>query len=1070
MKKTILVSLCAIILFSIVACALIIFGRLLYLDTYKDHIVAAVEKALKRRVTYENGTFSFRDGPIFTFTKVTVMERDGTSIFVSSDQLVFRVAMLPLLEKKLIMKEVQLEHPYIRLERDKSGKFNFSDILEGKKEEIPLRIGSIRVRNGSAILTDQAISREKVTTSLENLDLFVSRITRGKSSDFRLSVKIAEKGGKSALSLNGTARLSPKDKRWSDTNVSMSITARSLVAAHYWDYYSRYVPFQKIFGRIDMDSTFQGKLSDFSSKGTLRLSSLYFNYPGVFHAPLTPKEVRIKYDMELTPKDIAVKHLALNVDKLSVKGSCSLKDIHSGNLFLSAKATTNSFRLEEFGTYIPYGIIPADTSGFIEKHIKGGTYRLQEGKLEGRISQIAHMEMGTNYNVLSIKGTVDRGLVSFGADTPAFDSIRGNLALRGKDFILSGMEGRFGSSPFKLDGKITDYPIKIPSGYPFTMTMIPEQAEVLWLLDHKKTGNLAYIGETTLRLTGNGYTSNYTLSGKWDLTTAAYKYADIINKPKGQSNNLSFTGSINKDEAKVAGLHYVLNSLSLNAGGTYRLTGEKQLAFSANSNQFQIQEIAPMVPKVGKYLPKGGVKAAIQGKYTTTDPGSLRLNGDVSLSEVSLKPTENMKRLENINGDIRFTGDSLQTSMLTTRLGNTIIRGSGSLTGYRNPLLDMEFSSPVLDFSDIGLHSKTKMPPAQNVRGSIHFKDGSVQIKSLSGQINKSVINIHGTVEDIRNPKVSLSITSPYLEWDDIMLLKGLGTATKKGEPPTGVSGQVIVHVDSGRIKQFSFTKLKTVLQLRDKAVYLQPIDLNLLGGTVSAKGLADFSTTGKPHYHLNFDLKNLSAIQLMQSLKARREVTGSISLQGEIAAEGEDLKEIKKTASGSIKLDCTEGSLRKFAVLSKIFSILNVSQLLKFHLPDMVSGGMPYNKITGTFALQNGVAATNDLFIDSDAMNISVIGKFDLPKEELHLTVGVKPLQTVDKIVSRLPIVGWVLTGSNKSLVTAYFEAKGSWENPQVRAIPVKSLAKGVFGIFKRVFQLPAKLITDTGEVIVGK
>ena len=238
----------------------------------------------------------------------------------------------------------------------------------------------------------------------------------------------------------------------------------------------------------------------------------------------------------------------------------------------------------------------------------------------------------------------------------------------------------------------------------------------------------------------------------------------------------------------------------------------------------------------------------------------------------------------------------------------------------------------------------------------------------------------------------------------------------------------------------------------------------------MSAKGMADFSVAGKPRYHMNFDLNNLSATELMQSLQAKREVSGNFSMQGDITARGESLGEIRNTASGNFRIDCTEGSLRKFAVLSKIFSILNVSQLLKFRLPDMVSGGMPYNKITGAFNLQNGVAETNDLFIDSDAMNISVIGKFDMPKEELDLTVGVKPLQTVDKIVSHIPIVGWVLTGNNKSLVTAYFEAKGSWGSPQVKAIPVKSMAKGVFNIFKRVFQLPAKLITDTGEVIIGK
>ena len=135
-----------------------------------------------------------------------------------------------------------------------------------------------------------------------------------------------------------------------------------------------------------------------------------------------------------------------------------------------------------------------------------------------------------------------------------------------------------------------------------------------------------------------------------------------------------------------------------------------------------------------------------------------------------------------------------------------------------------------------------------------------------------------------------------------------------------------------------------------------------------------------------------------------------------------------------------------------------------------MVSGGMPYNQINATFTFRDGIVATNDLYVASNAMNISAVGKTDLVKDELDLTVGVKPLQSIDKVVSHIPIVGWLLTGRDKSFVTAYFEAKGKIENPTVTAIPVKSMAKGVFNIFKRLFELPAKLFTDTGEVIINK
>ena len=137
------------------------------------------------------------------------------------------------------------------------------------------------------------------------------------------------------------------------------------------------------------------------------------------------------------------------------------------------------------------------------------------------------------------------------------------------------------------------------------------------------------------------------------------------------------------------------------------------------------------------------------------------------------------------------------------------------------------------------------------------------------------------------------------------------------------------------------------------------------------------------------------------------------------------------------MKFRLEDGSLRRFPTLSKIFSILNVSQLLKLQLPDMVSGGMPYNHIAGSLSIREGIVSTKDLFLDGNAMNISCVGKIDMTKEEIDATFGVQPLQTVDKVVSHIPIVGWILTGKNKTLVTAYFEAKGKLMIPRSPQFP---------------------------------
>jgi uncharacterized protein YhdP len=231
-----------------------------------------------------------------------------------------------------------------------------------------------------------------------------------------------------------------------------------------------------------------------------------------------------------------------------------------------------------------------------------------------------------------------------------------------------------------------------------------------------------------------------------------------------------------------------------------------------------------------------------------------------------------------------------------------------------------------------------------------------------------------------------------------------------------------------------------------------------------------DFGTAGGPRYQTTLQLKNISAVQLLQVLGTKRELTGTMSLEGDLIAKGDTLDQLKATSLGNIQLHCEKGTLNKFSLLSKLFSILNVSQLFTFKLPDMVSDGMPYNEINASFSLRDGLVTTDDLFIDSNAMNITIVGEFDLVKQQIKATVGVKPLQTLDKVVSHIPFVGWVLTGKNKSLITTYFQATGSLDNPEVKSIAAQSMAKGVFHIFARLFSLPAKLVTNTGDVIINK
>jgi len=1048
-----------------VASLLVIGGSLMLkyldLDTYKAEIVAQVKSALKRDLLYQTGDFSFRYGPAFTFTGVTIKEKDGAGDLVTADRLTIKIALIPLLRREVVLSQMLLERPVLQLSRGRDGLFNVSDLLKGEPGGAPPPIRGLELRNARIRFTDAAVSEIPLVSELSETDLLLSRLSRGKNCDFKLSGNLRSGAGKVPVFLAGSVKIARSGSPLTSSQVTGRVRTGPLDAGHFWPYYGRYLPFRSLAGGLELEGSFKGRLAAFKLKGDLRVSRLRLDYPQVFHALLTPRSLKASYELELSDRDLDIRSVKLNLDGLAVAGSCRLSDLHGKDLRITAKASSNRFNLRDFRQYIPYGIIVKGTADFIEQKITGGSYQLDEGRLDGRVSQILHMELGENYKILSVRARVEEGVVSYGSGIPVFGAIKGGLELAGKDFNLKGMTGRFGGSSFALEGRIADYPLVVPARYLFSMNLLPRKGELAWLLGPGH-GEKAVLSEgSTLKLTGEGTTDLYNLTGDWNLTGAAYGYPELITKPAGRANTLSFRGSFGKEEFRLASLRYNLPPLSLSATALSRYRGG--ISLELNTNQFAAAEIAPLLPGAREYQPAGKLHATLHAKGPGMD--ALSWGGDVALAGFSFWPGGRIKPVSGVNGSIRFNGDSLESSQLAGRLGSSNFSGRGTLSGFKAPILSLSFSSPLLDLADLGLPPGKSPVRAEKVQGSITLKNNNLQIGALSGQLGKSVLQVKGSIQDLGHPKVDISVNSPHLVLEDLTSLFA-GQAGAGGAPFTL---KARLTAAEGMAREIPFQRLKCVVMLEDNILYLQPVDFSCLEGEVTGKARMDFGSA-PPRYQTNFNLQRISAERLLLALGVKKQmVIGALSLQGELSVKGESSAEFKKSALGALKLRVEHGNIRKLSTLSKISSILNVSQLFRFRLPDMVSGGMPFNQITGDFAIRDGIASTHNLLLDSNAINLSTVGNFDLARNELDLAIGVQPLQTVDKVVSHIPIVGWILTGKDRSLVTTYFEAKGPIEDPRVTAVPVKSLAKGVLNIFRRVFELPGRLITDTGEVITG-
>ena len=316
----------------------------------------------------------------------------------------FRVALLPLLWKKIVIKEVYLGSPRLTLVRNPSGGLNISDLLEDNQKRQSFEIKTVTIEKGHIAFNDQGISATGVRTILDDVLFRIGDLRRGKKSRLDVEAAVTQEGVKGKLSLKGKIRISEEEIPLIKSDLEARLLIQGLAFEKLWPYYRKHVPFEKMAGAFDIDSHLKGNIDAFNVTGSATATNLVLNYPHVFHATLMPQKVTVECKLRRSLSEIAIENIHASVDGVKVSGSFNMKDIDKDDPLISASATTTPIPLEKFGAYIPYGIIAKGVAVFIEDRIKGGTYQLLEGSLQGRVSQIAHMEKNEKTIKYSMSG------------------------------------------------------------------------------------------------------------------------------------------------------------------------------------------------------------------------------------------------------------------------------------------------------------------------------------------------------------------------------------------------------------------------------------------------------------------------------------------------------------------------------------------------------------------------------------------------------------------------------------------------------------------------------------------
>ncbi|NOX97015.1 MAG: DUF748 domain-containing protein [Nitrospirae bacterium] len=293
-----------------------------------------LEKALERKVRI--GELKINLGKGIEIKKLSIENRKGSQPgrFLQVGTLRVRYRLLPLLERKLVIGRMVLINPRIFLDRDREGKWNFSDLLTSR-EKVPVAKGGISLKRtsflisriiisgGEVILRDGKVSDPPTETKLDNLDLDVSGFSLIAPFRFLLTGNLEGKEP-APLTLKGKVELLPFSK------LEVNLAINNFVFSSFQPYLKEYVPLTYLTGKANLNLNCQmDKEKNLDLTGRMEGKNIGLEFPLPSTAREFPLErvnnLNFSFDLNkltanVTPP-LKIKQLegTLNIDQGEVK-------------------------------------------------------------------------------------------------------------------------------------------------------------------------------------------------------------------------------------------------------------------------------------------------------------------------------------------------------------------------------------------------------------------------------------------------------------------------------------------------------------------------------------------------------------------------------------------------------------------------------------------------------------------------------------------------------------------------------------------------------------------------------
>jgi hypothetical protein len=782
---------------------------------------------------------------------------------------------------------------------------------------------------------------------------------------------------------------------------------------------------------------------------------------------------------KMTFSDISIKTPLAEVNgKAEVAGVQDLDKFMDAMLTLDA--SSKDFDYEKVVAVLPTQSLPDWLNALLTKQIRGGRSRFSSARYQGLIrdflsgaalldnlyvvQELNGQTFGAGYAPYRFTGIT--GQVIYGKGDIRLSNISGVMGasrLKRVDMVFSGA----GKSPMRVG---VDVDLDMPAAdfiNAWRAAMVPPK--LYGFLDPVTNVKGGQVKALVKAYFDEGMKNPFRSMGDIQLSKCSYSWGShsIINQSGSihaesfsAPQRFVFSGSFDKTHIKKLDASLAepfgkrISRFTLLAenlppagrlsmeNGAIKITGSGIGASVKGSFELGASGISYLTDKYTFSTPKTSAKGDFSARlvgHTSIDAGNIIINTPSS----TLSAAAAMKQ---DTGSVALSG-RLNLKDITTKTP----QGTQELKGLAEGSLKVSWGDVAAYDGHLVFNDAT-----------IPFQDGSI---TIDGPLVVSTPLVSSDSFRITSGDATVTL-SGRLTLDDRpffrgnALIKGMGTGT--GE--MSLKGLDTIRAEGTlRFADCVFSGLPVnsataQADLKDGILSLTDMEIDTVSG--SAKGTMLLAMDGAASFDMSVLIKGADMSRLLRATKAKSSIDGSLDLQGRLFGSPDSV-------SGTLALNARNGEIRKYALFSQIFSLLNVYKIVLNQDMDFMSKNFTYNRITSTLNIKDNVVEFDDFAIESNSIQISAVGRYTLKTKKIDAHVGVQPLESVDLTISKIPLVGWVLTDEKGKMLVVNMSLKGTMDEPRVRVEPINTLSNTVAASLLRSLKLPGHIIDDTLKLI---